>query len=253
MNPLRRIWAEARPAFGVWATVPSGFSAELLARAGPDYVCVDQQHGLAGDDGLADMLRAIALAGSAPLVRVGGNDARLIGRALDLGAIGVIVPLVESAEQAAAAVAACRYPPAGTRSYGPIRATDALGSVDPAVLGGEVLCVAMVETRRGLDNVEEIAATAGLDAIYIGPSDLAVALGLPPDQRGDAHAEAVDAILAACRRHGIVAGFHCRTGEVAAARAAQGFTLVTFATDFTLLRLGAAQELERAREHVLRG
>lgn len=248
-NPLRRIWDEGRTAFGIWATIPSGFSAEIVARAGPDYVCVDQQHGLTGSDHLPELLRAIAGAGATPLVRVPANEPYLIGRALDLGALGVVVPLVEDERDAEAAVAACRYPPAGSRSFGPIRAADALGSNDPDVLGAEVLCFAMVETRRGLENVDAIAATPGLDGIYVGPSDLAIGLGLKPgpDETSDAHGEAVETILSACRRHGIVPGMQCRTGESAAARAAQGFRLVTTCLDVGLLRTGAARELERAR------
>jgi 4-hydroxy-2-oxoheptanedioate aldolase len=249
MNPLRRIWAEERTAFGIWAAIPSGFSAEVVARTGPDYVCVDQQHGLTGDDALPELLRAIAAGGAMPIARVPANYPYLIGRALDLGALGVVVPLIEDAEAAARAVAACRYPPAGTRSYGPIRAADALGSTDPDALGSEVLCFVMVETRRGLDNVDAIAATPGLDGIYIGPSDLAIGLGLKPgpDESSEEHAQAVEAILAACLRHGVVPGIQCRVGEAAAARAAQGFRLVTKCLDFGVMRTGVARELALAR------
>ena len=249
LNPLRRLWAESRPAIGVWASIPSSFSAEVVARAGPDYVCIDQQHSLVGEDVLPEMLRAIAAAGPAPLVRVGANEPRLIGRALDLGAVGVIVPLIEDERAAAAAVAACRYPPHGTRSYGPIRAAEVFGSFEPDVLGGEVVCFAMVETRRGLDNLDAIAATPGLDGIYIGPADLAIALGLPPRSVAprEAHSQAIRSILEACRRHGLVAGMHCASGAEASARAGEGFGLITATMDWALLRSGATRELELAR------
>jgi 4-hydroxy-2-oxoheptanedioate aldolase len=248
-NPLRVLWDESRPAFGVWASIPSSFTAELVARAGPDYVCIDQQHSLVGDDILPDMLRAIAAAGPVPLVRVSANQPNLIGRALDLGSLGVIVPLVEDREGAAAAVAACRFPPHGTRSYGPIRASEAFGTFDPEILGGEVVCFAMVETQRGLDNLEEIASTPGLDGIYIGPADLALALGLPPrgDPRPQEHFQATQMILEACERNGIVGGMHCTGGEEARARAAQGFGLITATMDWTVLRAGIAGQLAVAR------
>lgn len=248
-NPLRVLWEESRPAFGVWASIPSSFTAELVARAGPDYVCIDQQHSLVGDDILPEMLRAIAAAGSTPLVRVAANQPNLIGRALDLGSFGVIVPLVEDREGAAAAVSACRFPPHGSRSYGPIRASEAFGTFDPEVLGGEVVCFVMVETQRGLDNLEEIASTSGVDGIYIGPADLALALGLPPraDTRPEAHFRATQAILDACRRNGIVAGMHCSGGEEARARAAQGFGLMTATMDYPVLRAGIGAQLAVAR------
>ena len=245
-NPLRRLWEEDRTAFGVWAGIPSSFTAEVIARARPDYVCVDQQHGLTGHDALPGLLQVIAALGVTPIVRVPANEAHLIGRALDLGALGVIVPLVDDARGATKAVAACRYPPRGTRSYGPIRAADVLGSADPAVLDREVWCLAMVETRQGLENVDAIAATPGLDGVYVGPSDLALGLGLPPGPGAetDEHADAVDAILSACQRAGIVAGIQCGDGASAALRAAEGFKVVTTGVDLRLLR--AAVEIGRA-------
>jgi 4-hydroxy-2-oxoheptanedioate aldolase len=249
VNPLRARWAADEAAFGLWSSIPSAFVAELVARAGADYVCVDLQHGLASFEGLTPQLLAIQLGGAVPLVRVAANEPWQIGKALDQGALGVIVPLVETAEEAARAVAACRYPPDGTRSFGPARAATVIGSLDPAELGREVVCFVMVETRRGVENLEAIVATPGLDGIYVGPSDLAVSLGVSPRSRdlGDEHAAAVEAIRAACAAHGVVAGMHCATGDVARDFAAAGFRLVTAAMDFTVLGAGAARELRAAR------
>jgi 4-hydroxy-2-oxoheptanedioate aldolase len=248
-NPLKRAWAEGRTAFGLWMTVPGSIGAEIFAGAGVDYVCVDQQHGVIDYDSMVPMFQAIRAEGSAPITRVLSNDPFLIMKALDAGAWGVIVPLVNSAEDAARAVSACRYPPRGIRSYGPVRAARVIGSRDPEELGGEVLCLVMVETREALERVEEIAATPGLDGIYIGPSDLALSLGLPPtlEVTEDAHVEAVTRIREACHRNGVAAGIHAPSGEWARRHAEAGFDVVTVATDAALLRASALRELAVAR------
>ena len=249
-NPLRQAWAGGRCAFGMWAMVPGSFGVELLCAARPDYVCVDGQHGLADLGALVPMLAAAEAAGATPLVRVPRNDPADIGKALDAGARGIIVPLVNDASEAARAARACRYPPEGSRSYGPVRASVVLGTNDPAALGREVSCIVMVETREGLRNVEEIAATPGVDGIYVGPADLALSLGLPPtfDVVEPAHVEAVDKIKQACKRHGIAAGIHTASAEMAKKHARAGFDMVTAGTDATLLS-GAA----RARLAAVRG
>jgi len=249
VNPLRARWAAGETAFGLWSGMASPFAAELLARAGADYVCIDMQHGLASFDGLTPLLQAVALGGSAPLVRVAANEPWQIGKALDQGALGVIVPLVETADEAARAVAACRYPPDGSRSFGPARAGSTIGSLEPHDLGAKVVCLVMVETRRGVENLDAIAATRGLDGIYIGPADLAVSLGVSPLSRdlGAEHAAAVETIRDACAANGIAAGIHCARGEDANAFAAGGFRVVTASTDFPLLAGAASRSLRAAR------
>ncbi|HET7481141.1 MAG TPA: aldolase/citrate lyase family protein [Rubrobacteraceae bacterium] len=248
-NPLREIWNAGRTAFGLWAVVPGSFGAEVLGRAGPDYVCVDQQHGLIGYDAMLPMLQAAGAAGAAPITRVLSNDSYDIMKSLDAGAWGVIVPLVNSAEEAARAVAACRYPPRGIRSYGPIRASGVVGSGDPEDLDREALCFVMVETREALERVDEIAATPGLDGIYVGPADLALSLGLAPTLQvtEKEHVNAVRRILETCHRRGIAAGIHSPSGEWARRHAEAGFDLVTVATDASLLAGAARAELEEAR------
>lgn len=229
--------------------MPDAFGAELVAGAGYDYVCVDGQHGLADFSEMVSIFQVVGASGAVPLSRVLANDAGIIGRVLDAGALGVIVPLVNNAEEATRAVAACRYPPEGVRSYGPVRAAEVVGSKDPEDLTEEVLCFVMVETREGLENVEEISATPGLDGIYIGPSDLALSLGLAPtlEITEKAHVEAVDQIRVACRRHGIVCGIHCGSGEWARKHAGAGFEMVTVTMDTKLLTEAARHELEVAR------
>ncbi len=228
--------------------IPDAFAAELVARAGYDYVCVDGQHGLADFSEMVSIFQATGAAGATPLARVLANDAGLIGRTLDAGALGVIVPLVNNAEEATRAVAACRYPPDGSRSYGPVRASEVVGSTVPEDLG-EVLCFVMLETREGLEKVEEIAATPGLDGIYIGPADLALSLGLSPTMEitEKDHVEAVGRIQDACRRNGIATGIHCGAGGWARKHAEAGFEVVTVTMDTKLLTEAARRELEVAR------
>ena len=228
--------------------MPDAFGAELVAGAGYDYVCVDGQHGLADFASTVSIFQSVKASDTVPLTRVLANDAGIIGRALDAGALGMIVPLVNDAEEAARAVAACRYPPEGVRSYGPVRAAEVIGSKAPEDLSGEVLCFVMVETREGLERVEEIAATPGLDGIYIGPSDLAISLGLAPTLEivEKAHVEAVSRIREACQRHGITSGIHCGSGEWARKHAEAGFDMVTVTMDTKLLTEAARRELEVA-------
>jgi 4-hydroxy-2-oxoheptanedioate aldolase len=249
-NPIREIWAGDRPALGLWSVMPGTIGAEILAKAGADYVCVDQQHGVIDYSSMAPMFQVIRAGGAAPITRVLSNDPFLIMKALDAGSWGVIVPLVNSAEDAARAVSACRYPPQGIRSFGPVLAADVIGSRDPEKLGGEVVCLVMVETREALERVGEIAATPGLDGVYIGPSDLALSLGLTPTleiMEGE-HEAAVRRIREACHEHGIAAGIHAPSGEWARRHAQAGFDLITVATDAPLLRMVAGQEMAAARE-----
>lgn len=245
---LRSLWRDGQTAFGAWAALPGAFSIELMAVPGVAYVCIDQQHGLIDQGDVPDMARAIEGRQCVALTRVPANEGWMIAKALDAGIQGVIVPLVNTAEEAARAVAACRYPPYGVRSFGPIRAVLVSGTRDMAVLGDSVLCFVMIETREGLENVEAIAATPGVDGIYIGPADLALGLGLPPDldKSEPEHVAAVDRILRACKEAGIVAGIQCASGASGRRYAEAGFGLVTIIKDTAILQAGARRELSAA-------
>jgi len=245
---LDQCWKEDRPAFGLWGSIPSPLTAELAAAAGVDYVCVDLQHGGADEERMVAMFTAIEARGAVPLARVLYNEPWQINRVLDLGAAGVIVPLVSSAEDAKRAVSGCRYPPQGVRSYGPLRAALTVGSADPERLAAGALCFVMVETRQGLENVEDIAATRGVDGIYIGPSDLSLGLGREPGHGGDLLEQAITRVREACAGAGIVAGMHCNGGGAEArVRAAAGFRLVTVGVDSALFRGRVGEELAAAR------
>jgi 4-hydroxy-2-oxoheptanedioate aldolase len=235
---------------GYWVVLDSPASTERLARIGYDYVCLDGQHGLFGYSGMLAGLTAIDAAGqSVGMVRVGGNDPATIGRALDAGAAGVIIPLVNSAQDAAAAVAASRYPPAGIRSYGPGRSLSKVGPL-PAEINDAVIVLAMIETAEGLANVEAIAATPGLDGLYIGPTDLTIGLGgtgLGDKSVAEEFESAFARVRRACEDNGIAAGLHTASGELAAKRLSEGFTLVSVAGDISHLEAAARAHLAVAR------
>jgi 4-hydroxy-2-oxoheptanedioate aldolase len=251
---LRAKWEARETAFGLWAGIPSSLTAELAGAAGYDYVCVDLQHGLSDEASMVSMFQATQAAGAAPLARLAWSEPWMIMRALDLGAVGVILPLIDSAEEARRAVEACRYPPHGRRSYGPIRAEMVAGTASLNELGAGALCFAMIETRDGLDRLDEIAATPGLDGLYIGPSDLSIALGLAPgavvadpSQDRPALAEAIDRVREACEANGLIPGMHCGAGTMADHYAKQGFRLITVGVDVSLFKATISRELSAAR------
>ncbi|WP_426225074.1 HpcH/HpaI aldolase family protein [Pseudarthrobacter sp. DSP2-3-2b1] len=237
------------PVVGYWVVLDSPVSTERVARLGYDYVALDAQHGLMGYSGWLHGLMAIDAAGAAGIVRVPSNNAAFIGQALDAGAAGVIVPLVNNAEEAAAAVRAVRYPPHGMRSYGPMRSALRIGPV-PAEADATVLCLAMIETPEGLANVKDICAVPGIDGIYIGPSDLCLAVGgkfhNDPDVADEFNAALVT-IREAAQAAGVIAAIHTASGEIASQRIAEGFTFVTVASDLTHLEIAAANHLSTAR------
>lgn len=251
---LRAKWDGGEPVFGLWAGIPTSLTTELAGLAGYDYVCVDLQHGAATEAIMVSMFQAAQAGGAVPLARLAWNEPWLIMRALDLGAAGVILPLIDNAAEAARAVDACRYPPHGHRSYGPIRAEALMGSGAPEVIGQDTLCFAMIETRDGIDNLDEIASTPGLDGLYVGPSDLAIALGLPPrpvtgplgEDRREL-ADAIERVREACDANGLIAGMHCGGGVAADTYAKAGFKLLTVAIDTSLYKATIRRELDTAR------
>jgi 4-hydroxy-2-oxoheptanedioate aldolase len=181
-----------------------------------------------------------------PIVRVPWNEPGIIMKSLDAGAYGVIVPMVNSRAEAEAAAAACRYAPVGMRSYGPTRAALAYGRDYYPKANDEVLCIVMIETREAIENVNEILTVPGVDAAYVGPSDLGVSLGAGPgyDNPAPEFDAALDTVLAACQRHGVVPGIHAGLPEVARKRIDQGFKFVEICDDAGLLGRGAAEAIQ---------
>ncbi|GDY31585.1 HpcH/HpaI aldolase family protein [Gandjariella thermophila] len=234
---------------GYWVVCDNALATERIAGVGYDYVCLDAQHGLVDHRALLAAMTAIDARGTAAgMVRVQANHPFWIGQALDAGARGVIVPMVDTATDAEAAVAACRYPPVGQRSYGPMRAGLRVGP-KPAESDAEIACLVMIETAEGLRNVAEIAAVPGIDGVYIGPSDLRLAVGgsTSTDPAVDAEFDAaVRTVLSAARSAGIVAGYHCPDGASAARRLAAGFTVVSVASDLVHIEQAARGHLADA-------
>jgi len=234
---------------GYWSVLDCPVATEWLAYVGWDYLALDLQHGLIGYSGMLSGLTAVdAAGGPVGLVRVEANDPTPIGRALDAGAAGVIVPLVNDAAGAARAVAAATYPPNGIRSYGPMRSQLRIGPV-PAEADRDTVVLAMIETPEGLANVEEICAVPGLDGVYVGPSDLRLAVGgaHPQDPAvADEFEAAVTRVREAAAAAGVAAGIHTPDGAVAARRLAEGFTFASVASDLTHLKAASAAHLKAA-------
>ena len=232
-------------AYGGWLTSTSYMLLEAYSRLDYDYVGLDCQHGLLDETDAARMLRRMADWPQAALVRVAANDSAAIGRVLDAGADGIIVPMVDTPEQAAAAVAATRYYPAGFRSFGPGRA-DMGFALKP--IEERASCLVMIETKQGLDNVEAICATPGLTGVYVGPHDLGIGLGvpvadIPTSPIVDA---AIARIAAVATSTGIVPGI-AAYAQSAAHRRAQGYRLITLGADVLAFLKGASDELNAAR------
>lgn len=248
---LKASWSEKRAAAGVWLTLADPVTAEVLAGSGFDYLVIDLQHGVAGPDSLAGLLHAVSRSTTQSLVRVPWNEPAIIMRSLDLGAAGVIVPLVNTADDARSAVAACRYPPDGMRSWGPWRAGVDGRRVVPAEANRDTICVIMVETELALENLEEIVAVPGIDAIYIGPNDLAMGLGEGRTTYKESKVvrDAIDKVLKACQRAQVVVGLHCSSPEMAIEWRKAGVQMLTTAEDVMLLKTAADAVVRQLTDH----
>ncbi|MFB1296858.1 HpcH/HpaI aldolase/citrate lyase family protein [Mycobacterium sp. pW049] len=232
--------------WGGWVVGPTVIGPEEYAAAGYDYVGFDVQHSYLSDADVALMLRRLEHVPIATVVRLPDAAAAPIGRVLDAGADGVVIAMVESAADAAAAVAATRYGPSGIRSFGPLRAS--LG-IDPAALQNRASVFAMIETTRGLAAVEEICGVDGLTGIYVGPADLAISMGHGPTDAWSRR-DVLDVILQVQRTAstaGLVSAIHASTGAAGNMLAHKGFDMITLASESQALRRGAAAHLADAR------
>jgi 4-hydroxy-2-oxoheptanedioate aldolase len=246
-DTLRSRWAAGEVTFGAWLSVPSPVSAEAAARVGFDYVCVDTQHGAIDYQVAVHMIQAIILGGSRPIVRVPWNEQGVIGKMLDAGATGIVVPMVNTAQEARDVVRACRYPPLGARSFGPVMAS-MRNARHELEANDQVATIPMIETVEAVANLEEILAVPGVDAVYVGPADLSLSLGLPA-ANNDGKPEfdaALVRIVGACRAAGVVPGIHA-SAALAEPRASAGFAMVTVSADLLAMRGRLADDLAAAR------
>lgn len=253
VNPLHRLRAEGRAALNGWIAAPSAITAQAMAASGWDALTVDLQHGTASYSDLLTILPIVEASGAVPMVRVPWLDEAIVMRVLDAGAMGVIAPMIETAEQARRLVSACRYPPEGGRSFGPVRARLSWpGAYSTASANASVLALAMIETRAAVAALDEIIAVPGLSGIYIGPADLALSHGHTP--RFDPDAEELIEIIAYIRRRtaeaGLWCGLHCGTAEYAAKAADWGMDLVTVGSDARFVEAGATGAVSAFRSLV---
>lgn len=246
-SQIRATWETGRCVVNGWLAIPSSFSAEVMAHCGWDSLCIDIQHGLVDYQTATTMLQAISTTPVTPIVRVPWNDPAIIMKCLDAGAYGVICPMVNTAEDAARFAGACRYPPLGYRSLGPIRAQIYGGSDYAAKANDEILALAMIETSTGLANLDAILKVDGLDGIYIGPADLSLSLGLPGrlDPTEPKVVTAMDTILAKCKAAGRRCGVHTGSVEYAQDMIKKGYDVVTVLGDSRILA-SAAQAIVKS-------
>lgn len=239
--------ADHEIALGAWLSLGSPGVAELLGHAGFDWVLIDQQHAAVGPSEMLELVRAVASSGAAPIVRIAANSPEYFAYALDAGAHGVMVPMVEDREAAEAAVCAFSYPPNGTRSMGGYRAHLAFG-----MSRGEYLdrpparLIVQIEHRRAIDNLEEIASVSGIDVLFVGPQDLSASYGLLPSlEIGHPRMrEAIDALVRARRAHGVGLGSLCSGIDSAREYIDAGFTMLAVGTDAAMLATAAKAAID---------
>jgi len=248
-NKLRRLWTSGGAAVNGWLAIPNSFSAETMAHQGWDSLTVDMQHGVVDYQAMVTMLQAVSTTETVPMVRVPWLEPGVLMKALDAGAYGVICPMVNSRVDAQNLVAWTHYAPQGTRSFGPVRALLYGGADYPQHANQTIVTLAMIETAKALDNLDDILSVEGLDAVYIGPSDLSLSLGCAPamDDVEPKVAQAIDHILERAKAHGVVAGVHNASAESALKRIAKGFQFVTVSSDARLMAAGAQAVIAKMR------
>lgn len=248
-NPLRSIVADGGTIVGGWLTTESRYLAEVMSHAGFDTVTVDLQHGMFGIDTAIGLLQAVSAGPATPMARCASHDPAVIGKLLDAGAYGIICPEIGSAEEATAFVAACRYPPAGHRSFGPSRGLLYGGPDYLEHADREILTWAMVESAQALASLDAILAVPGLDGVYVGPNDLALSIGekagqspVPASVRA-----ALEIIVVAAHAAGRLAGAFCADGPSGRELVDLGYDFVTPGNDIAQLRAVTADRIRTVR------
>lgn len=250
-NPLLEEWSAGRATLNGWLASPCMSTAEVMAHAGWDSLTIDMQHGLADYQTAVEMLTAIATTDVVPLARVPWMDEGIVMRMLDAGCLGVICPMVNSQDEAARLATACRYPPNGRRSYGPIRAALLSGSDYWRHANREVLSIAMIETREALDALDSILDVEELSGVYIGPADLSLALGCEPtfDQEAPIVEDAIEHIITTTKARGKYVGVHNLTPAYARRRAEIGADFVSVSSDLRLMSAAAKAAVAEFHGH----
>jgi 4-hydroxy-2-oxoheptanedioate aldolase len=252
VNSIRGLWERDQRVLNCWLLAPTSLQAEMISRQGFDSVVVDLQHGALDYRDAVVILTALQASAVTPVVRVSSHETGLIMKVLDAGASGVICPVVDTREQAEAFVRACRYPPQGERSFGPLRAAMAAGASPTeyfASANDDVLTIVQVESATALGNLDEILSTPGLDAVYVGSADLAISLGeAPAIDHGHPEAAARHrAIVEHAHAHGVKACLHALSDADVEVCLAHGADLVTIASDLGALTAATGDALASAR------
>ena len=242
-NTIRSIWKQGGYVLNGWLHIPHAFAAEVMAHAGWHSLTIDMQHGVVDYGAAVGMLQAIGTTAVVPLARVPWNEPGTIMKMLDAGCYGIICPMINARADCEAFVGACRYPPHGYRSFGPVRAQLVAGQDYAAHANDTVIAMAMIETREAVNNLHDILSTPGLDAIYIGPADLSQSFGYTPrlDPVEPEIVNVIEQILAAARQHGVVVGMHTGSVEYAQRMAAKGMQFLTIGSDARLMAAAAGQ------------
>ena len=241
-NKVKQIWKDGGYVTNGWLHIPSSWSAEIMAHCGFDSLVVDLQHGMMNFESSVSMFQAISTTDTVPMARIPWNEPGIAGKLLDAGAYGIICPMVNNQSECEAFVGAVRYFPDGYRSRGPTRASVYGGSDYAEHANDEIIAMAMIETKEAVDNVTDIVSVPNLDAVYVGPGDLSLTLGcekVGADIDEPIYMEAIDTILAACKKAGVAAGIHTASPEYARRMVEKGFQYITLSTDTGILRAKA--------------
>ena len=248
VNRVQELWKNHQAAIGGWLTLPNGFSAEIMAHQGWDVLTIEMQHGLVNASDLVPMLTAISTTEVTPFVRVPWLEPGIITKVLDSGSYGVICPMINTREDAERLVSYCRYAPQGTRSFGPSRAVLYAGEDYAQHANKTILTFAMIETQKALDNLDDIVSVKGLDAVFVGPSDLGLSLGyVPGNYEEPVLLEAIESILKTAHTQGIRAGIYTLTAAFASRMIEMGFDYVVVSSDARLMAAQAQQVLADLR------
>ena len=249
-NTIKSIWKKGGAVINGWLGIPSSVAAENMAQANWDALTVDLQHGHVDYQVGITMLQAIATTNTTPLARVPWCEPGIIMKMLDAGAYGIICPMINTRAECEAFVGACRYPPRGYRSFGPVRATWYAGADYFKHANETLITMAMIETKQAMENLDEILSVPGLDSLYIGPNDLAISLGYPPSgvPTDKVVLDAIKTIVAGAKKHGVYAGIHCGSTQMAKEMIAQGFQFVTLLADNAFLASAAKSAVAEMRQ-----
>ncbi len=230
-NPLKAKFAAGQPAIGSWLSLCSPAAAEAMAPIGWDWLVVDAQHSPVGFETMVNCFRAIQLGGAIPMARVPWLETTWIQRTLDAGALGLVVPMVNSAEEAKQVVVNMKYGPLGIRSSGGSRVSGYIDAEYVKWANDNIAVIVMIETIAAAKRAEEIMAVPGVDGCFIGPNDLALSMGLDLGNSGDEIERVMQGILKACKNTGKAAGKHCFDTAEISRRIEEGFQFLALASD----------------------